>query len=474
MIRYEMPLEVVAGACLCSAPDRKATPVARRLLCSVVDGPNAAVTAAEGGVAEDALVTYDPAWAKLGYDWAMREADHQIQAELADWLPPRIFDAHLHLWNFDYWGMPMAPPYGFLGHDGSMAAYKQRAMALFPGREVGGLMLPFPIKGLSSEQDMSGWAAEECRADGGLFAPAMLVTPATSFDDIIENVERFGFVCLKPYHCYSSGPNIVPSTGEPSDDTAYAEISDFLTNEHCRAAHAKNLAVTLHMVKPRALADKQNQATIREYCERFPNMRLILAHCARGFNMFHTIEGIHSLAGLDNVYFDTAAICEPGAIHACIAAFGAKKVLYGSDWPVSEVRGRCVSVGDQFQVGAAYFYRMLCSAIFVMDRPVSRRPKRVLMGYSRWMPGWTWRCWLQWLYPNTAQLSPSGADPLNTLESAVAMVGFETLRAVKTACSMANCSADDVKDIMCEARLLGSRTLHIDSAQPRVMQPAQI
>ena len=57
-----------------------------------------------------------------------------------------------------------------------------------------------------------------------------------------------------------------------------------------------------------------------------------------------------------------------------LTGVGSKRVMYGSDWPVSEVRGTCVSVGDQFQ----------------------------------------------WLYPNTAELYPSGADPLNTTESAVA------------------------------------------------------
>ena len=60
-------------------------------------------------------------------------------------------------------------------------------------------------------------------------------------------------------------------------------------------------------------------------------MKMILAHCARGFNMYHTIEAIGSLAGLENVYFDTGAICEAGAIHACIKAFGSKRVMYGSD-----------------------------------------------------------------------------------------------------------------------------------------------
>ena len=84
------------------------------------------------------------------------------------------------------------------------------------------------------------------------------------------------------------------------------------------------------MVKPRALAEESNQTTIRKYCERYPNMKLILAHCARGFNMYHTIEAIDTLAGLENVYFDTGAICEAGAIHACIKAFGAYSGQYYS------------------------------------------------------------------------------------------------------------------------------------------------
>ena len=50
------------------------------------------------------------------------------------------------------------------------------------------------------------------------------------------------------------------------------------------------------MVRPRALADVANQETIRRYCERYPNMRLILAHAARGFNPHHTMLGINSLA----------------------------------------------------------------------------------------------------------------------------------------------------------------------------------
>ena len=55
------------------------------------------------------------------------------------------------------------------------------------------------------------------------------------------------------------------------------------------------LCITLHMVKARAVADPSNQHWIRHYCETYPDMQLILAHTARGFNPYHTIEGLAAL-----------------------------------------------------------------------------------------------------------------------------------------------------------------------------------
>jgi glutamate-1-semialdehyde 2,1-aminomutase len=130
--------------------------------------------------------------------------------------------------------------------------------------------------------------------------------------------------------------------------TFLAPIEDYLTEEHIRIAHEEGLTITLHMVRDRALADPVNQATIRRYCERYPNMRLILAHAARGFNPWHTIEGIDSLRGLSNVWFDTSAVTEAGAFEAIVETMGHDRLLYGTDFYVSHLRGRCIAIGDSF------------------------------------------------------------------------------------------------------------------------------
>jgi glutamate-1-semialdehyde 2,1-aminomutase len=98
----------------------------------------------------------------------------------------------------------------------------------------------------------------------------------------------------------------------------------------------------------RALSDPDNQSYLRAQCRRYPEAKLILAHAARGFCAQHTIDGIGALRGLENVYFDTAAICEPGALEAVLRVFGPSRLMFGTDWPICNLRGRCVSVGDGF------------------------------------------------------------------------------------------------------------------------------
>jgi glutamate-1-semialdehyde 2,1-aminomutase len=102
------------------------------------------------------------------------------------------------------------------------------------------------------------------------------------------------------------------------------------------------------MVRARAIADPSNQEVIRSWATRYPNARFILAHAARGFNPYHTIEGIGALRGLGNVWCDSSAVTESGAYEAIVRTLGVDRLLYGSDAPVSHLRGRCVAIGDSF------------------------------------------------------------------------------------------------------------------------------
>ena len=159
------------------------------------------------------------------------------------------------------------------------------------------------------------------------------------------------------------------------------------------------------MQRASSFADPSNQHWIRSYCEKYPDMTLILDHCARGFNPHHALEGLKRTQGLANLYADTSVVCSPLAAMACIRHLGAGNVLYGSDFWCSHMRGTNVPVGDSF-------------LWLDQDAPV----------------------WDGVVY---------GKKPV--------LLGLENLRAIRAACEMLNLSDGDVEAIFWDnaARVLG-------------------
>lgn len=270
-------------------------------------------------------------------DWIVTDRDRELFArELDSFVPPKIFDAHAHWYRADHFAEGTQPELVKSGPAvvGS-AAYDEAMEPLIPNRQTEGLFFPYPHAQIdvAAENDFLTEQLKLRPQSRG----QMLITPADDPEFIRETVRCQGFVGLKCYHVYS-----------PQQPSFESPIEEYLPEEQVRVAHEEGLSITLHIVRARALADEVNQRTIRRYCEQYPNMRLILAHAARGFNPHHTILGIESLAELDNVWFDTSAVTDSGAVEAIIRTLGHERVLYGSDFPISHLRGRCVALGDSF------------------------------------------------------------------------------------------------------------------------------
>jgi predicted TIM-barrel fold metal-dependent hydrolase len=274
--------------------------------------------------------------------WSLTDVDREFVARHVEpYLPDRVFDAHAHLFSQNHY-----PAGGVPTHlqgapvDLGIDRYREYSEWLHPnGRTKGGLFFGLAFQGDRTAND--NFVADEVRKgqEAGFAARGqMLIAPEMDAEFVRAEVYRQGFVGLKPYH-------LMAKTAGP---TFLAPIEEYLSEEHVRIAHEEGLTITLHMVRDRALADPVNQATIRRYCTEYPNMRLILAHAARGFNPWHTIEGIHSLQGLENVWCDTSAVTEAGAFEVIVETLGHEKLLYGTDFHVSHLRGRCVAIGDSF------------------------------------------------------------------------------------------------------------------------------
>ena len=268
-------------------------------------------------------------------DWIVTDWDRELfDRELESFVPDTLFDAHAHWYRVDHFAGDSAPGLvksgpAIVGSD----VFDGEMTQLIPRRQTEGLFFPWPHPQVDLDAENAFLHRELLGRPGS--RGQMLIQPEHDPEFIRETLRRCGFVGLKCYHVYS-----------PRRPTFDSLIEEYLPESHVRVAHEEGLSITLHMVRARALADVANQETIRRYCERYPNMRLILAHAARGFNPHHTILGIDSLRGLNNVWFDTSAVTDCGAIEAIINTLGHKRVLYGSDFPVSHLRGRCVALGE--------------------------------------------------------------------------------------------------------------------------------
>jgi len=268
-----------------------------------------------------------------------------IEREVEPFLPDRVFDAHAHLFCHEHFGAGGVPAHAVGAPERlGLAEYFEFAEWLHPGgRTAGGLFfgLVFAQGAPGGRDANNAFVAAEVAAAASRNQPVfgqLVVPPEMDPELVRQEVRRAGFVGLKCYHTMAriDGP------------TWNATIDQYLPEDHVRIAHEEGLTITLHIVRDRGLADPLNQAIIRRYCERYPNMRLILAHAARGFNPWHTIEGIDALRGLPNVWFDTSAVTEAGAFEAIIETMGHERLLYGTDFHVSHLRGRCVAIGDAF------------------------------------------------------------------------------------------------------------------------------
>jgi glutamate-1-semialdehyde 2,1-aminomutase len=264
----------------------------------------------------------------------LQDHDRELfERELASFLPQRVFDAHAHLW------LPECVDFSIPDVDGPVgyAQYASLIADIHPDRQPGALFLSFATPARVEGRDaMNEWVASQV-AEAPHCRGHFFVRPDDDPEWVRDEVRRLGLHGLKCYHTFAD-----------CEPTWQAEIPQYLPEPLVRVAHEESWTITLHIVRDRGLADESNQHWIRRYCERYPDMRLILAHSGRGFQPVHNLEGLAQLAGLDNLYFDTSANCEPVAHQAIIRILGHDKLMYGSDLPVSHLRGRHVGVADSF------------------------------------------------------------------------------------------------------------------------------
>lgn len=272
--------------------------------------------------------------------WTPTTLDQRIWAEeLADLVPERVFDIHVHLHRWASFRdpakaeNPLARGIGAYFPDVGWQVAEAVDAALMPGRRVDRLAFAYPYPHPHDFNAANAHVAAEVAGhtpSGGL----LMVHPAMRPHEIEQEVLRHGFLGLKPYLIYATN-------GAPAD----ARITDFLPEAQIAIADRHGLLIMMHLSKRDAIADPENIADLLRLSARYPRAKWVLAHCARSYSGWAIEAAASRLRGLPNIWYDTSTVCEADAIDALFHAVGPDRVMYGSDDMIGPLRGKYVTFG---------------------------------------------------------------------------------------------------------------------------------
>lgn len=285
----------------------------------------------------------------LHYVWSYTDVDRAFWAEnLEEWVPPRLFDAHLHLalpahrvqpmteeMRRQYWVNELDEPL-----DADTAC--RCDAVVYPGRTVRHLAFGYPTLAYDVEAG-NEYVRRECLKHGWPCLAVLL--PQWPSARVAAELASPGVIGVKPYY------SLIGHSPNTRDAYLEASIFDYLPHHALEVLEERRAWVTLHVPHAERLGHPQNIAEIREIRRRYPHIILVIAHLGRCYTVPHAQEAFPHLADDPGLYFDTSAVINADVLRLALATFGPRRLLYGTDNPVFYMRGR-----RQFS-GRAYFNR---------------------------------------------------------------------------------------------------------------------
>ena len=267
------------------------------------------------------------------------ECDRLIyERELRGFLPARIFDAHVHLFDRSC----LRPETRFtdnhfyqkVGGAFSLEQYLDWVEELFPEQTFHVNAFGHPT--YESDLEASAVFSGRCSDNRRFFGMAM-VSPRDTAEEVVRRVTDNKLIGYKPYLTFVEGK----AAGDIT-------IFDMLPADQMQAADERGLAVTLHIPRAGRLADPVNQRQMVELCKRYPRAQIIFAHIGRAYYLSSVVGFLDGIAACPNAYIDTAMINHEGVLEYAFRKFPRDRILFGSDAPIALLRGKSIEVNNQY------------------------------------------------------------------------------------------------------------------------------
>ena len=269
------------------------------------------------------------------------------EEELKDFLPQKILDVHTHVWLDRLTYHPKSNENSrtvawpdLVALDNSLEDLQETYRLMFPGKDCSALM--FASKTADENGNFTGEANNKYVSDASKRSgwPALYYShPSQTADEMEQGIREGGFLGIKSY--LSLAPAYLPVNE--------IRVFDFFPKHQLERLNEIGGIVMCHIPRSGRLKDPVNLNQLLEIREKYPNVRLIVAHIGRAYVKEDVANAFTDYLNKEpETMYDFTANCCEYAITEVIRNAGPKHVMFGTDMPILRMRTRRIEENGNY------------------------------------------------------------------------------------------------------------------------------
>ena len=265
----------------------------------------------------------------------IKDVDREYYAAcVRDFLPPAIIDIHTHVWLDEFVAKDSVQAAravkwpALVARDNSIEDLTETYRLLFPDKRVTPLMFGYVLTRQDDIRRSNAYVSRAARKHG--FPALVFASPQWSAAELEDRIVAGGFLGAKVYLTLS----------EPYLPEKEIRIFDFLPHHQLEVLNRRGWIVMLHIPRDGRLRDPVNLAQLLEIDRRYPRAKVLVAHMGRAYCPEDVGGAFDLLAATKHLRFEITANTNAEVFGRTIQAFGPKRILFGSDLPITRMRMR--------------------------------------------------------------------------------------------------------------------------------------
>ena len=263
------------------------------------------------------------------------------EKNLKEFLPDKMIDIHTHVWldhlvkHHDEELKKVVSWPSKVAKDNSIEDLLETNRLLFPDKDI----LSLIFSNILDKNNLGplNQYCSDCAEKHGHQSLAVCRPDwdAEQFESVIRKGRFWGakvYLTFAPEHI-------------PGDEI---EIFDFLPHHQLEVLDQNGWVVMLHIARPLRLRDPVNLAQLLEIENRYPNVKLVVAHVGRAYCIEDVGNAFEILRDTQNMVFDFSANTNKDVFKLLIEAVGPQRILYGSDLPITRMRMKRITENGRY------------------------------------------------------------------------------------------------------------------------------